>query len=585
MVGRLGASVERPATTRRGAARLSRAGPSCYRSLPGSVPDVGVRPAPKQRWITWTVWLILAACMAGSVGAAAAWYVLVIEQSRRIFEATATDAGVSVAAELRRNIDFVAAIQALVATRPAIGNAEFGTWVDAAGATARYRYPGGVGFGFIASVPWQDLGRLTREIQADPPFTARGTTSFRLVPGGQRERYCLLRLVVTSSPRLIPMGWDACAAGLPGLLTPGAGRRLPLIADSGESTVMALADYPGVFSVAAPVYGRVEALSVGQEQRGELIGWVVGTVDGNAVLAASRQAHDDLSLRLSHRSAGEHPVVLARDGPERRGGWQKAIPVSAQGAWEVRVSGTSDSAPLSPELQSWLVLTAGLMISTVLLGFIRLLAVGHEQAQRMVERQTEELRQLALCDPLTGLANRALLMRLADAAIERNRQQSTPLAMMFLDLDGFKGVNDQYGHTAGDDLLRQVGHRLAAQVHGVGTVGRLGGDEFVVLIENAGSPARLMEIAERIRSSLAQPFLLDGPAPAVVTIHTSIGIAVGPRTCPDELLDDADAAMYEAKSSGKNRVVLHDPHQPSGHQRRRDRREARVAPLAPGTAP
>jgi diguanylate cyclase (GGDEF)-like protein len=553
-------------------------------------------PSPKRRWTVWTVWLVLVVCLAGSVGAAATWRALVTEQWRRAFEVTAADVGASVAAELRRDTDFVAAIQALVATRPAIDNAEFGAWVNAAGTTARYRYPGGAGFGFIASVPWQNLGTFAREIQADPPFTARGTTRLRLVPGGRREQYCLLRLVVTASPRLIPMGLDACAEGLPGLLTPAAARRLPLVGDTGEFAVTPLEDHPGVFSVTAPVFrcavaaataqeqGAVAAATA-QEQRGELIGWVVGTVDGNAVLAASRQAHDNLNIQLIHLSPGEQPVVLARDGLELRDGWQKVIPVSAQGAWEVRVAGTGDPVSPSPELQFWLVLAAGLVFSTMLLGFIRLLAVGQVQAQRMVDRKTEELRRLALRDPLTGLANRALLMKLVDAALVRNRQQGTPLAMMFLDLDGFKGINDRYGHAAGDDLLRQVGRRLATQVQGVGAVGRLGGDEFVVLIESARSAARLTEIAERIRASLAEPFLLEGSAPETVTTHASIGIAVGPRTCADELLDDADAAMYEAKSSGKNRVVLHGPRQLGGYRRQGDHRDARAGSLVTGPAP
>jgi diguanylate cyclase (GGDEF)-like protein len=172
----------------------------------------------------------------------------------------------------------------------------------------------------------------------------------------------------------------------------------------------------------------------------------------------------------------------------------------------------------------------------------------------------------ALHDPLTGLANRARLQeRLADAL---GGAHPGRVAVLVLDLDGFKRVNDLLGHPAGDLLLAQVAERLLSATRGSDTVARLGGDEFAVLLENARSRHNVAAVAERIVAALRAPFDLDG---AEAVVGTSVGIALGtdvtpavraggsPAAAGDELLRDADLAMYRAKAAGKGRYLFFEP--------------------------
>ncbi len=161
-----------------------------------------------------------------------------------------------------------------------------------------------------------------------------------------------------------------------------------------------------------------------------------------------------------------------------------------------------------------------------------------------------ELMRQALHDPLTGLPNRALLLDRMWKALARLERNAEAVAVFFVDLDGFKAVNDTFGHQAGDQVLVEVAGRLRGVVRTQDTVGRLSGDEFVVLCEGLPPqmPARITAIADRLVTSLAQPVLL-GNRP--LAIGASIGVAVTDRADsePEKLLRQADTAMYEAKRS------------------------------------
>jgi diguanylate cyclase (GGDEF)-like protein len=164
----------------------------------------------------------------------------------------------------------------------------------------------------------------------------------------------------------------------------------------------------------------------------------------------------------------------------------------------------------------------------------------------------QELHHRALHDPLTGLANRELLLDRLAQALQRAERHQTHVAVLFLDLDDFKLVNDSLGHEAGDHLLEEVGHRLTAQLRGTDTAARFGGDEFVVVCEDLRDDQESVRIADRITAALRPPFLIDGRE---ISITASIGIAVPPSTAhaPQQLLQDADQAMYRAKARGGGR--------------------------------
>ena len=143
--------------------------------------------------------------------------------------------------------------------------------------------------------------------------------------------------------------------------------------------------------------------------------------------------------------------------------------------------------------------------------------------------------------------------------LARARRTNVATAALFIDLDGFKGVNDTLGHAVGDQLLRAVTARLAVTMRESDSVGRLGGDEFIVLVDGATMDAGPELVAERLLSVLRAPFELEGLPNGPLTLTASIGIAVGIRPSATELLRDADIALYEAKTAGKDRFVVFQP--------------------------
>ena len=174
-------------------------------------------------------------------------------------------------------------------------------------------------------------------------------------------------------------------------------------------------------------------------------------------------------------------------------------------------------------------------------------------------RQSETiLRDLAHHDPLTGLANRALLDDRLQQAIQRGRRKARGFSLLLVDLDGFKPVNDAHGHAVGDELLKGLATRLAATVRGTDTVARIGGDEFVVLLEESGDDARALHVGEKIVAVLGLPLEIG---PHVVTVGASVGIACWPGDGeePQALLRAADRAMYAAKRAGRGRCRTASP--------------------------
>jgi len=168
----------------------------------------------------------------------------------------------------------------------------------------------------------------------------------------------------------------------------------------------------------------------------------------------------------------------------------------------------------------------------------------------------ELLAHRALHDPLTGLANRQLILDRAGQMLVRARRTGEPVAAFFVDLDDFKDANDSLGHEAGDRLLQAVASRLVGLLRTSDTVGRLGGDEFVVLAEGVSLASGPVAIAERIRSVLKPAFYIEGFESIPLTVSASVGIAVGDRQSAQELLRDADIALYRAKAAGRDTAIV-----------------------------
>ncbi len=169
----------------------------------------------------------------------------------------------------------------------------------------------------------------------------------------------------------------------------------------------------------------------------------------------------------------------------------------------------------------------------------------------------ERLRYIALHDSLTGLPNRSAFQTQVEAALVRARRGGGMVAVLFIDLDGFKYVNDNFGHGAGDEVLREVARRLRNAVRGQDAVARMGGDEFVVLVESGIAAATPATVSTRIFAALEPPVAFTG---GTAQIGASIGVAEHPplESHAERLIKRADAAMYEAKRAGKG-CVRHAP--------------------------
>jgi diguanylate cyclase (GGDEF)-like protein len=179
---------------------------------------------------------------------------------------------------------------------------------------------------------------------------------------------------------------------------------------------------------------------------------------------------------------------------------------------------------------------------------IAAIAIERHQAE-------ERIHHLALYDQLTGLANRTLLSDRLQAAIRHSERSGGELALLFIDLDGFKPINDAHGHDAGDAVLETLGRRLQAVLRGSDTAARIGGDEFVILAEGTHGRDDAVLIAEKVLQEINSPITWHG---SPLGVGASIGIALYPQHAQDAdtLLTSADNAMYSAKQRGKNQWIL-----------------------------
>jgi len=212
-----------------------------------------------------------------------------------------------------------------------------------------------------------------------------------------------------------------------------------------------------------------------------------------------------------------------------------------------------------------LIAASGIMFALVIARMAGIVRRNEEVTSREAALRAElfqaELEHRAFHDELTGLPNRALFRNRVEHALAGRRRERLPVAVLFLDVDDFKNVNDSLGHAAGDQVLEEVARRLQDCMRPVDTIARLGGDEFAILVHDAESELHSIEIAQRARSALEVPIALEGRE---ITIVASIGIAFSDQGMvsaqdAEELLRNADAAMYIAKESGKGDYRVFQP--------------------------
>ena len=479
--------------------------------------------------------VVLAVGATVSVSVASASAHAAARQALSSFKTQSQELAAVLQLEVQHEEELVVSAGAFFSTNPDASPAQFQKWTTDERTFALY--PEIMGFG--------------RAVIAGPPSatpTGAGTPPCHLVD--EIARVLLFK---------IPPGLNFCTGAL--------GVAMFAARDSGRAVYLPIRQgHVILLSVLTPVYGNGTDPRTVAARRADFIGWVGTAIEPDVLLREALRAHPIRGVTLSYRplggAAGSAPAggTVIGTTPVRvsagdtSAGHAATDRVELHDGWVVTTYGTVEPGTIGGAGGSGTELVYGLLLSLAAAALVFLLATSRLRALRLVEQRTGELRHLALHDALTGLPNRTLVADRADQLIARNRRSGTLPSALYLDLDQFKTVNDTLGHDVGDKLLRAVAERLRSALRDSDTVGRLGGDEFVVLLDGSG-PVIPRLVAERILDVMEEPFDLEGAA-TPVSMTVSIGVATGDRGSAQDLLRDADVALYEAKSAGRNRYEI-----------------------------
>ncbi len=537
------------------------------------------RPDPRKRrvWIAIAV-VVLVIGSSASILAGFSWDRYQQNQSRSAFADTASTVATAIGTGVMRDLDFTAAFKGIVVAAPQMTNQQVSAWTDTIDASARY--PGSFGYGYVEPVPFAELPAFIRQIQSDPP-DGISVVPYSVQPPGPRPTYCLIALGDEMRPLPLPAGIDFCY--------PNASW-LDSVASSGKTTitsVVALVNgglvtsalpksvtraLEGIYLSVTPVYQGTTTPSTAQARQVGLRGWVIGTFSAKALLSSALGQSSGIGVTLRYQDPTGPPVTIGSGGSVPGGATISAVRTVNVGGGtnqtlSVVVAGRATSQAFE---QGLLVALGGILLALLLAGFLLYLAQSRRRALRLVDERTGLLRYRALHDTLTALPNRALILDRAEQLLLRSEREPIVIGALYLDIDNFKDINDTFGHQVGDRLLCSVAERLRDALRASDTVGRLGGDEFIVLVEAESLDVGPEMVAERIQAVMTAPFVLESDQPVEMTVQLSIGIAIGRRESADELLRDADVALYEAKAAGKNRAVVFQPSMQSALRERLD---------------
>jgi diguanylate cyclase (GGDEF)-like protein len=532
--------------------------------------------------------ILLVGVVLSTLGALA-WHSHVQSAENSSFDTTTHSVAASLATSVERDQDLLATVRTLLTIQPKTTNGELRAWLRGEGAVKRY--PGAFGFTYIEHVRTPQLGQYIRTARRDPAIGQPATgpfVPFVIAPQGAIAPYCFTRLVYAQLPaslggggatgiisnlgQLLSPSFDYCdtpfasflgnsaANGRAGVIrlsqlfgfTAKGGPRVPALVREALGTLP-------LFAIVAPVYRHSAQPTTPHDRDRALQGWVLGLFDATGLFAPATSVAHGVAVTLYHSGTGSPSVVLRGTTNVAHGARTTMLALEGDPGWSARVAVLASSAGLSATGQGIAVLIGGLIVSLLIFGIVEVLVVSRRKALRTVEQRTKDLRHQATHDSLTGLPNRDSVYEQAQAALGRLDKARVSLALFFIDLDDFKKVNDTFGHGIGDDLLRSVGARLVETAGGDGLVGRLGGDEFAVLAEGT-SIARQPELfATRLQDAMREPFELPSGGGIYLSVSAGIGIAIGARESAEELLRDADTALFRAKSEGLGRYAVFEP--------------------------
>ena len=279
----------------------------------------------------------------------------------------------------------------------------------------------------------------------------------------------------------------------------------------------------------------------------ETVNTAVIVTDKNTIIIKMNPAFTAITGYTAEDALGKTPHLLSSGSHSRKFYEEMWATINKEGSWQGEIINRKKSGELFTE---WLSINAVKNKDGVVSNYVSLFS-------DISERKAEEayIHNLAHYDSLTGLPNRTLLTDRLQQALAAARRERSHMALMFIDLDKFKPVNDTLGHQVGDLVLKEAAKRMLDCLRESDSAARIGGDEFIVLLPMIDESADAVAVAEKIRYSLNLPFATAGNN---LNISSSIGVAVYPEHGTDEknLLRNADTAMYFAKESGRNRVTL-----------------------------
>jgi diguanylate cyclase (GGDEF)-like protein len=509
----------------------------------------------RRRWlVAAAASLVALAGIVGSVLGARAVSQSAVHAKRLSFQVASREIASTLGLAIQREEDLVIAARAYAVSGGGVSARGFDLWAQAV--NAMERYPELENIGLVAYVPSSRLRAFEAAVRAHPvePLglgTASVAPKFELLPPGPRPFYCLAVAGLARSMRsYIPAGFDYCALSTPLLASRDTGQvsYAPFFVGSRRA-----------LAIETPLFRGTGVPAGIAERRQRFVGWLGELTTPDVVLQLALRSHPATRVVFSYRAARSRVSFAAGSAPA---GSQSAMIVLGNG-WTVQTSGEPLpggllAGGLVADGEAVALLAGGVLLSVITVALVLVLATGRVRALTLVEQKTRELSHMALHDPLTDLPNRGLVMDRAAVMLARvGRRPELSAGALYLDVDGFKEVNDTYGHGAGDELLLALARRLRAVVRPQDTVGRLGGDEFVVLVEAANGERTAEHIADRVIEALRDPVMVSGGTELCVSV--SVGIAVGRYATTDAMLRDADLALYAAKAAGKNRRFLYEP--------------------------
>ncbi|HUB36823.1 MAG TPA: EAL domain-containing protein [Solirubrobacteraceae bacterium] len=462
-----------------------------------------------------------------------------------------TSAGIASALGLtiQHEEDLVVGASAFVAANPHASAAAFDRWVESV--QAMRRYPELQNIGLVRLVPGPRLPAFEANMAADPlrplnPDAPEAPSRLQLVPTGERPYYCLASAgLARDAASYVPPGLDYCALAPTLLATRESGRASYAPFRDGAQTAL---------GVETPVYGTGTVPATLAARRTAFVGWLGELLTPKVVLAHALGGHPNMAVTFRYDSAYSHVTFTSGSPPA---GAQRTT-IALHDGWSAQIAGAPVAGGVLGDRNALALLIGGTLLSLLFGLLVFVLGTGRRRALSLVNEKTRALVEQALHDPLTGLPNRALVLDRAEQMLARAARDPELLpGALFVDIDGFKHVNDTLGHAAGDLTLQLIGERLQQAVREQDTVGRLGGDEFVVLVESHADDALVEQLAARLLESLREPIELEDSR-RTFSVTVSIGVALGRYATPDDLLRDADLALYAAKKAGRDRCVHFD---------------------------